>query len=74
MDFEDGIDLINKAGEKSVEDKLFLRWLPYQMNVSFDDFKNELMSNLNAVVKGKDETKEEILANVKKIFGKKAGE
>lgn len=73
MDFEDGINQINKATEKSVEDKLFLRWITLnQLTVSFDDFKNQLKTNMNAV--NGSESKEEILANVRKIFMKKAGE
>lgn len=73
MDYEDGIKQINKATEKSVEDKLFLRWIiSHQLTVSFDDFKNQLMTNMNTA--NGSESKEEILANLRKIFMKKVGE
>jgi hypothetical protein len=68
MDFEDGIELINKAGEKSLEDKMFLRWIPYQESIGFFDFKNGLLSS------SKKESKDEILDKVKKILELKVGE
>jgi len=68
MDYEDGIDLIDKANEKVLEYKLFLRWIPYQDNISFDDFKNRLISST------KKENKEEILDKVRKILEMKVGE
>lgn len=66
--FEDGIDLINKASDKSLEDKMFLRWIPYQESISFYDFKNGLLSSM------KKESKDEILHKVKKILELKVGE
>jgi len=73
LDFEDGIEQINKAEEKSNEDKLFLRWvIGYQVNLSFNDFKGKIKENTN-VSNNKNECKEEILANVRNIFKKKVG-
>lgn len=75
LDFEDGIEQINKAEEKSNEDKLFLRWaIRYEVNFSFNDFKNKIKENTNVSINDKGECKEEILANVRSIFKKKVGE
>lgn len=68
MNFGDGIELINKASEKNLEDKLFLRWIPYQESISFVDFKNGLLSSI------KRESKNVILDRVKKILEMKVGE
>lgn len=73
LDFEDGINQIHKAEEKDIEEKLFLRWaIAFQMESSFTDFKNKLMTNSNITDSSK--SKEEILADVRKIFMKKVGE
>ncbi|MDF2948160.1 MAG: hypothetical protein K0R07_170 [Sedimentibacter sp.] len=67
-DFEDGIKLIDKAEEKTTESKMFLRWIPYQETISFNDFKNGLYSSV------KKESKEKILNKVKGILDMKVGE
>lgn len=75
MEFEDGINQIKKAQEKDLDDKLYLRWVTgYQVSCSYDDFKKNLIMNLNSRDDSKNESKDEILANVRKIFMKKVGE
>lgn len=68
LEFEDGVKLINKAEEKDTEYKIFLRWVPYQEVINFEDFKKEIFSYV------KKESKEEILNKVKGILDMKVGE
>lgn len=45
------------ARKKDLDDKLFIRWIPYQEAISFDDFKRDLMP-------GPQKPTEEILKDV----------
>lgn len=43
LDFKTFIELVNKALQEKQEDILIQRWIPYQSEISFTDFKNKLI-------------------------------
>lgn len=42
LDYETGMELINKCQEQKIEEQIFQRWIPYQGQISFEEFKKEL--------------------------------
>lgn len=48
------------------EERLFKRWLPFQTEMSFEDFKNRLSINSNKKLDNRNS--KEILNNVKNIL------
>ena len=64
MNYRDGIELINKAYEKQIDEKLYLRWIAKYDHISFDDFKAQMTSTAVAETK----TEEEILEDVSDIL------
>ena len=74
LEFEEGYEIISKALEKEVEEKLWDRWLIDYRNmtkdsfISFEDYKNKL---LGVSIKAQDDTsKEELLQMAKDIEDK----
>ena len=43
LDFKTFIELVNKALQQKQEDILIQRWIPYQSEISFMDFKDKLI-------------------------------
>lgn len=65
LTIDSGVELLKKAYESRTEDLLMQRWmLHYEGEISFNDFKKELMVHRTATNK----TEEEILTDVKDII------
>lgn len=65
LTIEDGFNLLKKAYESRTHELLMQRWmLHYEREMSFEDFKNDLMVGANSSNK----TEEEILKDVKDII------
>lgn len=68
-DFETGLEIICKAYEKTNEEKAYQRWIVgYEKEMSFSEFKQELMRSARMTVSTSNMTEKEILANVKTIL------
>jgi hypothetical protein len=63
MDLEEAGDYIRFVMEKDLDDKLFTRWLSYQSEIGFEEFKDKIKA-LNEPEK----TEEEILTDVEIIL------
>ena len=68
MDIDDLSRQIDIATERSRDDKIWERWLPYQDQISFDEFKKQVVNSPK--VKRDDRTAEEILLHVKNMMDK----
>ena len=45
LDFLDAAEIIKAMNERRMDDYLFERWIPYQDQMSFDDFKSQTVKN-----------------------------
>jgi hypothetical protein len=68
MDMDDLGRQIDIATERSRDDKIWERWLPYQDQISFDEFKKQVVNSLRS--KKDDRKAEDILLHVKKLMNK----
>lgn len=66
MTVVDGVELLNKAYEETLDERIRERWLVggYEKQYSFDEFKDELITHTTADNK----TDKEILEDVKDII------
>lgn len=60
------LDIIDALFERKNEEKMFQRWIVYQSEMSFEEFKNKLGNTKNN--KYDKRSSKEILNNVKKIL------
>jgi len=69
FDFEFGIEVINEARRKKLEEDLYQRWIigGYEKEMKFSDFKKQLMDDAPKHP-SKDITEAEIFAKVRKIL------
>ena len=65
-EFQKAVKVVSKAYEKESDEKLFLRWIPYQGEYSFEMFKRQLM----VVVEDEGKSESAILEDVKEIISK----
>ena len=66
LEIEEGIHLIEKAMDEEKEDRFFQRWIPYQSEMAYDEFKRVLGDK--ARTKYDTRTTEEILLQAKDIL------
>lgn len=66
LEIEDGIRLIEKAMDEEKEEKLFQRWIPFQSEMPYDEFKRQLGDR--ARMKLDTRSTEEILMNARNIL------
>lgn len=70
LDFEFGIELINKAMEKKNEEDIFLRWVigGYEKEIDLSEFKRELRVEPTSTKPVKEKSEREIYEEVKNIL------
>lgn len=66
LDFLDATEIIKAMNERRMDDYLFKRWIPYQDQMSFDDFKSQTVKNKESRIDNR--SAKEILQSVKKII------
>ena len=66
LDFLDAAEIIKAMNERRMDDYLFERWIPYQDQMSFDDFKSQTVKNKESRIDNR--SAKEILQSVKKII------
>ena len=66
LDFLDAVKLIEAMTERRMDDYLFQRWIPYQDQMSFDDFKSQTVKSKESRLDTR--SSEEILNTVKQIL------
>lgn len=57
--------------ERVADEKIFLRWIPYQADISFEEFKSQLKTNNSAFTSNK--STDEIMLDVKNILNQMQG-
>ena len=71
LNFLDAAETIKAMNERRMDDYLFERWIPYQDQMSFDDFKSQTLKNKESRIDNR--SAKEILQSVKKIIGSAHG-
>lgn len=71
MDFLEAQSLILAMTERVADEKIFLRWIPYQADISFEEFKSQLKTNSPTFTSNK--STDEIMLDVKNILNQMQG-
>lgn len=71
MPINDATDVLEALNERVQNERLFQRWIPIQGEMSFDDFKSEVMSKAS---KADNRPAEVILAGVRDILKQVKGD
>lgn len=66
LEFELGMELIEKCEEQRIEEQIFMRWIPYQGQISFEEFKKELVPSRK---EQDNRTAEEIIDSICDMWG-----
>lgn len=71
MNFLEAQSLILAMTERVADEKIFLRWIPYQADISYEEFKSQLKTNNSTFTSNK--STDEIMLDVKNILNQMQG-